>query len=64
MPLTKIDVTSPNPAFDYWRQREAAKAAKPPPPPWSAVDPGLLEEGRPRLPAFACFPRSHTLTGD
>jgi hypothetical protein len=52
MPLTEINVTKPNPAFDYWRQREAAKAAKPPPPPWSAVDPGLLEEGRPRLLAF------------
>ena len=24
----------------------------PPPPPWPAVDPGLLEEGRPKLPAF------------
>src|SRR5712671_3389402 len=53
MPLTEIDVTSPNPVFDnYWRQRDAARAAKPPPPPWPAVDPGLLEEGRPRLPAF------------
>ena len=52
MPLTEINVTKPDPAFDYWRQREAAKAAKPPPPPWSAVDPGLLEEGRPALPAF------------
>ena len=53
MPLTEIDVTSPNPIFDnYWRQRDAARAAKPPPPPWPAVDPGLLEEGRPKLPAF------------
>jgi Protein of unknown function (DUF3987) len=52
MPLTEINVTKPDPAFDYWRQREAARVAKPPPPPWPAVDPGLLEEGRPRLPAF------------
>ncbi|HEY2750555.1 DUF3987 domain-containing protein, partial [Phenylobacterium sp.] len=54
MPLTEIDVTTPNPIFDnYWRQRDAAKAAMPPPPPWPAVEPGLLEEeGRPRLPAF------------
>ena len=37
---------------NYWRQRDAARAAKPPPPPWPAVDPGLLEEGRPKLPAF------------
>ena len=29
-----------------------ARAAAPPPPPWPAVDPGLLEEGRPKLPAF------------
>ena len=60
MPLTEIDVTTPNPIFDnYWRQRDAAKAAMPPPPPWPAVDPGLLEEGRPRLPAFPLqvFPR-------
>src|SRR3981081_3784825 len=53
MPLTEITVTKPNPVFDnYWRQLEAARAAKPAPPPWPAVDPGLLEEGRPRLPAF------------
>jgi hypothetical protein len=54
MPLTEIDVTTPNPVFDnYWRQRDAARAAAPPPPPWPAIDPGLLEEeGRPRLPAF------------
>ena len=53
MPLTEINVTKPNPVFDnYWRELEAARAAKPPPPPWPAVDPGLLEEGRRRLPAF------------
>ncbi len=53
MPLTEIDVTSPNAHLrNYWRQRDAARAAKPPPPPWPEVDPGLLEEGRPRLPAF------------
>jgi hypothetical protein len=54
MPLTEIDVTTPNPVFDnYWRQRDAARAAAPPPPPWPAIAPGLLEEeGRPRLPAF------------
>src|SRR5882672_5554142 len=60
MPLTEIDVTSPNPVFDnYWRQLEAARAAAPPPPPWPAVDRGLLEEGRPKLPAFPLkvFPR-------
>ena len=44
---------------NYWREREAAKAAAPPPPPWPAIDPGLLEEGRPKLPAFPLkvFPR-------
>jgi hypothetical protein len=53
MPLTEIDVTSPNPVFDnYWRRRDAERAAAPPPPPWPAIDPGLLEEARPRLPAF------------
>ena len=53
MPLTEIDVTSPKPIYrNYWTEREAARAAAPPPPPWPAVDPGLLEEGRPKLPAF------------
>jgi hypothetical protein len=30
-----------------------------PPPPWPAIEPGLLEEGRPGLPAFPLkvFPR-------
>ena len=52
MPLTEINVTDPKPALaSYWRACEAARAA-PPPPPWPAVDPGLLEEGRPKLPAF------------
>ena len=37
---------------NYWREREAARLAAPPPPPWPAIDPGLLEEGRPGLPAF------------
>src|SRR5260221_14213885 len=60
MPLTEIDVTSPKPIYrNYWTERAAAKAAAPPPPPWPAIDPGLLEEGRPRLPAFPLkvFPR-------
>jgi hypothetical protein len=60
MPLTEINVTNPPPVYaNYWRDREAAKAAAPPPPPWPAVDPGLLEEGRPKLPAFPLqvFPR-------
>ena len=53
MPLTKINVTDSNPIFrNAWAERDARRAAKPPPPPWSVVDPGLLEEGRPRLPAF------------
>jgi hypothetical protein len=53
MPLTEINVTDSNRVFaNYWRDREAAKAAAPPPPPWPAIDPGLLEEGRPKLPAF------------
>src|SRR3981189_3809848 len=53
MPLTEISVTTPKPHYaNYWRRREAARAAAPPPPPWPAVDPGLLEEGRPKLPAF------------
>ena len=39
-------------AFNYWRELEAARAAAPPPPPGPAIDPGLLEEGRPKLPAF------------
>ena len=52
MPLTEINVTNPNPVLaSYWRACEAARAA-PPPPPWPAVEPGLLEEGRPKLPAF------------
>src|SRR5882757_6055542 len=51
MPLTEINVTRPTIHENYWRQRDAARAAKPPPP-WPAVDPGLLEEGRPKLPAF------------
>ena len=60
MPLTEIDVTSPKPIYrNYWTERAAAKAAAPPSPPWPAVDPGLLEEGRPKLPAFPLkvFPR-------
>jgi Protein of unknown function (DUF3987) len=53
MPLTEINVTDSNPIFrNAWRERDAARAAKPPPPPWPAVDPGLLEEGRPKLPVF------------
>src|SRR5262245_47375706 len=55
MPLVELDVTTPRPEFDnYWKNLRAARAAKPPPPPWPAIDPGLLavEEGRPRLPAF------------
>ena len=53
MPLTEIDVTSPKPIYrNYWTERDARRAAAPPPPPWPAVDPGLLEEGRPKLPAF------------
>jgi len=51
MPLTEINVTTPPPAYaNYWREREAALTAAPPP--WPAIDPGLLEEGRPGLPAF------------
>jgi hypothetical protein len=53
MPLTEIDVTSAKPIYqNFWTERDARRAAAPPPPPWPAVDPGLLEEGRPRLPAF------------
>jgi len=53
MPLTEINVTNPPPVFrNAWREREAARAAAAPPPPWPTVDPGLLEEGRPKLPAF------------
>jgi hypothetical protein len=53
MPLTEIDVTSPKPIYrNYWTERDARRAAAPPPPPWPAVDPGLLKEGRPKLPAF------------
>ena len=52
MPLTEINVTRPTIHENYWKQCDAARAAKPPPPPWPAVDPGLLEEGRPKLPAF------------
>jgi Protein of unknown function (DUF3987) len=53
MPLTEINVTTPKPVYaNYWRDREAARAAAPPPPPWPVIDPGLLEEGRPGLPAF------------
>jgi hypothetical protein len=51
MPLTEINVTRPTIHENYWRQRDAERAAKPPPS-WPAVDPGLLEEGRPKLPAF------------
>jgi hypothetical protein len=57
MPLTEINVTTPPPVYsNYWREREAARAAEPPPP---AIDPGLLEDGRPGLPAFPLqvFPR-------
>ena len=56
----EINVTTPKPIYqNYWREPEAARAAAPPPPPWPAVDPGLLEEGRPKLPAFPLkvFPR-------
>jgi Protein of unknown function (DUF3987) len=53
MPLTEINVTNPPPVFrNYWTERDARRAATPPPPPWPAVDPGLLEEGRPKLPVF------------
>src|SRR6267378_7782875 len=53
MPLTEINVTTPKPHYaNYWRDRDAARAAAPPPPPWPAIAPGLLEEGRPKLPAF------------
>jgi Protein of unknown function (DUF3987) len=53
MPLTEINVTDPKSVFArYWPKPEAAQAAAPPPPPWPAVDPGLLEDGRPGLPAF------------
>jgi hypothetical protein len=52
MPLTEINVTRPTIHENYWKQRDAERAAKPPPPPWPAVDPGLLEEGRPKLPIF------------
>src|SRR5882724_10285932 len=53
MPLTEIDVTSPKPIYrNYWTERDARRAAAPPPPPWPAMAPGLLEEGRPGLPAF------------
>jgi hypothetical protein len=53
MPLTEINVTTPKPVYaNYWRDREAARAAAPPPPPWPAIAPGLLEDGRPKLPAF------------
>jgi hypothetical protein len=53
MPLTEIDVTSAKPIYqNFWTERDARRAAMPPPPPWPAVDPGLLEEGRPKLPAF------------
>ena len=48
MPLTEINVTNPNPALaSYWLACEAARAA-PPPPSWPTVDPGMLEEGRPK----------------
>src|SRR5258708_13967035 len=60
MPLTEINVTTPKPVYaNYWRDREAARAAARPPPPWPAIEPGLLEEGRPGLPAFPLrvFPR-------
>jgi hypothetical protein len=50
MPLTEINVTNPPPVYaNYWREREAARAAAPPP--WPAIDAGLLEDGRPGLPA-------------
>src|ERR1700748_2373117 len=53
MPFPEINVTTPKPHYaHYWRELAARRAAKPPPPPWPAVDPGLLEEGRPKLPAF------------
>jgi hypothetical protein len=53
MPLTEIDVTSPKPIYrNYWTERAAAKAAAPPPPPWPAIASSLLDEGRPKLPAF------------
>ena len=52
MPLTEINVTNPPPVFRNASAERAARRAALPPPPWSAVDPGLLEEGRPRLPVF------------
>jgi hypothetical protein len=53
MPLTEINVTNPPPVFrNAWAEREARRAAMPPPPPWPAIDAGLLEEGRAKLPAF------------
>jgi hypothetical protein len=60
MPLTEINVTTPKPHYaNYWRDRDAARAAAPPPPPWPAIAPGLLEDGRRKLPAFPLkvFPR-------
>ena len=33
MPLTEINVTRPTIHENYWKQRDAARAAKPPPPP-------------------------------
>jgi len=53
MPLTEINVTNPPRVFaNYWRDRDARRAAAPSPPPWPAIDPGLVEEGRRKLPAF------------
>src|SRR3982074_383266 len=53
MPLTETDDTTQTPiSRTFWPEGGARRAAAPPPPPWPAVDPGLLEEGRPKLPAF------------
>ena len=60
MPIAEINVTTPKPHYaNYWRDLRRRPRGRAPPPPWPAIDPGLLEEGRPRLPAFPLnvFPR-------
>src|SRR5260370_29293294 len=53
MPFTEINANSPKPIYrNYGTERDARRAPAPPPRPWPGVDPGLSEEGRPRLPAF------------